>query len=277
MAYVNYVKECITFMEFASDERLSASEQSLWHTLFHLMNQRANGSDWPEGFISIPNARVLLYMNVKEDTLIDARNKLKQRGLIDYIKGDRNKRAPQYRMHYFHAELSTGYAQNGESYPEKSGNDRGNDRGNHPNLNVNLYRNPKPSVYTPDDDGEAEERAREALRQAVAVFIRREFGRDATVAESNRVAMAASVLGMNREMVEEAIKTAGTNGAKSPALYAVRLLNEWHADYIFNARDLDEDRALRDMYNGKLPGVGFVGYDEIEKARERRRMAAEGM
>ncbi|NLD52085.1 MAG: hypothetical protein GX650_04235 [Clostridiales bacterium] len=35
-----------------------------------------------------------------ENALIDARNRLVQRGIIDYRKGMRNSRAPAYRMHY---------------------------------------------------------------------------------------------------------------------------------------------------------------------------------
>ena len=107
MCYVNYVKESMAFMEYASDERISGSEQLLWHALFHIMNQRAKGSDWPEGFISIPNARLLFYAPFGEDTLVAARNKLKQRGLIDFTPGKKNKQAPSYKMHYFSAELST--------------------------------------------------------------------------------------------------------------------------------------------------------------------------
>ena len=111
MAYVNYVREHMTFIEYAADERLSANERLLWYALIHLMNRRANGSDWPEDFISIPNSRILVLVPFGEDTLIDVRNRLAQRGLIDYQKGERNKRAPLYRMHYFHAEPSTGYQQ----------------------------------------------------------------------------------------------------------------------------------------------------------------------
>ena len=53
MPIVNYVREHIRFMEYASDEGLSSSERLLWYALMHVMNQRAQGKVWPDEFIRI--------------------------------------------------------------------------------------------------------------------------------------------------------------------------------------------------------------------------------
>lgn len=255
MCYVNYVKECISFMEYAANERVSASEQSLWHTLFHLMNQRANGSDWPEGFISIPNARVLLYMNVDEKTLSGARNRLVQRGLIEYIKGDRQSRAPQYKMKYFSAELSTDNQQfvygcgnfsgnqGGNQRGNQGGSQRGNQGGNLAHLNVNLYRNPDriPNAYEHDDHEEEEDaRAREAMGRCVDETYQRCLGRDPVPIERQQLIMAATSRDMPCDLVEQAISRAALRSAKSPALYAMELMRDWEYKKIHTVQELVE-------------------------------------
>ena len=82
MPIVNYVREHMRFIEYASDEHLSASERLLWYALMHVMNQRAQGNVWPEEFIRISNERLLTLCPMKYDTLAAARNALKQRGVL---------------------------------------------------------------------------------------------------------------------------------------------------------------------------------------------------
>ena len=101
MPIVNYVREHTRFMEYATDEHLTASERLLWYALMHIMNQRAQGNVWPDGFIRVSNDRLLSYCPMKFDTMAAARNSLKQRGLIEVEKGEKNKKSPAYRMIYF--------------------------------------------------------------------------------------------------------------------------------------------------------------------------------
>ena len=51
MPIVNYVREHRRFIDYASDEQLTSGERLLWYALMEIMNQRAQGRDWPEGFI----------------------------------------------------------------------------------------------------------------------------------------------------------------------------------------------------------------------------------
>ena len=127
MPIVNYVREHIRFMEYATDEHLSASERLLWYALMHIMNQRAQGNVWPDEFIRISNDRLLSYCPMKFDTMASARNGLKQRGLIEFTKGEKNKLSPAYRMIYFYPQYVAPNVENdGESYPENSDNIGGN-------------------------------------------------------------------------------------------------------------------------------------------------------
>lgn len=102
MPIVNYVREHMRFIEYASEENLSASEMLLWYALMHQFNQRAQGNIWPEEFVRIDNDRLLSYLPFGYDALAEARNKLKQRGIIDYVPGERNKKNPTYKITYFY-------------------------------------------------------------------------------------------------------------------------------------------------------------------------------
>lgn len=121
MPIVNYVREHVRFIEYASDEHLTASERLVWYALMHVMNQRAQGNIWPDEFIRVSNDRLLSFCPMKFDTMAAARNSLKQRGLIDMIPGEKNKKSPAYRMIYFYPQYARPETErDGESNPEKS-------------------------------------------------------------------------------------------------------------------------------------------------------------
>lgn len=296
--FVNYVREINAFHRYANDNYLNSGERLLWFGLMDYINSRvANGAEWPGEYVSIPNKGLLSHVPFGEDALIDARNRLKQRGLLEYIPGKKNKEAPKYKIHYFEAKVSTSYQQDfGDCYPENQGNVPGklpgklggnvpgklggNLPGNMPgklthiNPNVNPDRNP--DVYTHDDDDEAEERARTVAREAVDSAFREHFGRSATVAEANRIALVFVNLGMEIDVLREAVRTAAQNGARVPAMYVLRLLEEWSREYIRTASDLDDYRVMRDMHFGHGPfPAETVSFSEMQDARERRREAAQ--
>lgn len=295
--FVNYVREINAFNRFANDNYLSSGERLLWFGLMDYVNLHfASGAEWPGEFISVPNKSLLSHVPFGEDALIDARNRLKQRGLLDYIPGKKNKEAPKYKIHYFAAsQLSTGYQQDSTFYPEKTGNIPGNIGGNMPgniggnvpgnmpgkptNINLNVYSNVNPNVnpnVCEEDDVEEEENARARVREAVDKAFRQNYGRSATIAEANRLALVFVHLGMDIEVLYEAVKTAAQNGARNPAPYVLRLLNEWSAEYIQTVSDLDDYRTMHDMHvgNAYFPS-NTVTFGEMEEARERRRAASE--
>lgn len=170
MPIVNFVREHIRFMEYAADEKLTASERLLWFALMHIMNQRAQGKVWPDDFIRIANDRLLTYCPMKIDTLAKARNGLKQRGLMEFEKGDRNKKSPAYRMIYFFPDVSspdtddadqsnteisynTGYNMGGNAGDNIGGNTGDNTGGNMGNIYINQTRSiPIPSVNSVEEE-----------------------------------------------------------------------------------------------------------------------------
>lgn len=288
---VNYVREINAFHRFANDNYLSSGERLLWFGLMDYINLHfASGPQWPGEFISIPNKGLLSHVPFGEDALFEARNRLKQRGLIEYIPGKKNKEAPQYRMRYFAEKLSTSYQQtypqSEEGYPEKTckvtGNTGGNlggkvagkDGGSVGDINLNV--NPNGNPYEDDDEEAAEESARETARRTVEATFREHFGRSATIAEANRIAVVATQMGMESGVVREAVREAAENGAKNPAMYALAILKSWSTEYIRTADDLADWQIMRDMYEGRGAfDAETVSYTALEEARKRRREAAE--
>ena len=124
MPIVNYVREHTRFMEYACDEKLSSSERLLWYALMHVMNQRAQGNVWPDDFIRISNERLLSLCPMKFDTMANARNGLKQRGLIEVEKGEKNKKSPAYRMIYFYPTYPQAESQGSEGQDHGAGSGR---------------------------------------------------------------------------------------------------------------------------------------------------------
>ena len=175
MPFVNYVKEHNAFIEYAADNGLRPNEILVWESLFHIMNQRANGNYWPDGFIRVKNDRLLTYAPIGFDSLSRARNALAQRGLISYKPGKKNADIPMYELHYLTAvsnpqpqgdivdnpvdnSLYTGfYPQFADNMGYNMGgnirdNIRGNMGGNIGYQYINLNNKPKETETYIDDD-----------------------------------------------------------------------------------------------------------------------------
>lgn len=181
MPCVNYVKEHIAFIEYAADNNLRANEILVWEALFHVMNQRANGNYWPDGFIRVKNDRLLTYAPIGFDSLARARNSLAQRGLISYKPGKKNSEVPMYELHYLTAESnpqlhdnpvdnSVDNSVNNTSYPARYPQNTDNIRGNikdniggnaggnaggklsHQYINLNNRQSNQSETYIDDDD-----------------------------------------------------------------------------------------------------------------------------
>ncbi len=247
MAYVNYIREITRFIGFASDAGLSGNERSFWYALMAIANERANGSDWPEDFMSINNKTLLAKVPFSANKLPEIRNKLKQAGLIDFKPGRRNELAAKYMILYFYPELSTGNAHNVESYHrngDKNGNKDGYKTGNKDgyktgnkdgyktgnkdgNFNVNLNGTPNSNMCEDDVDADADMAAYRAMRGCVSRAFRDEIGRDAQPAELRLISMTALNLGMEQELAVQAIGRAAARGAKSPAAYAAEIMGTW--------------------------------------------------
>ena len=258
MPIVNYVREHIRFIEYASDEKLSSSERLLWYALMHIMNQRAEGNVWPDDFVRISNERLLSLCPLKFDTMASARNKLKQRGLIEVEPGDKNKKSPAYRMIYFYPFPSTPPDEQGDGgcYPNNSDNigdnmggnmgyNAGDNMGGNMGYNMgDMYINNKQG-HIPYANREREEeddanavgivRARESIRRAWI----NAFGREPNHSILNElIDTGINNYEYDAEVLCTAIRLAGLRGASDPLAYVERLMDDWYNNQVWTMDDV---------------------------------------
>ncbi|SIS88882.1 DnaD domain protein [Alicyclobacillus vulcanalis] len=89
---MNYMRELNAFRDWALLNRPSTGEVALWHSLMSINN----ATGWVDWF-TVPNQTLQLLTGLSRQGLERARNRLIQRGLIEYQKGHSN-HAGKYRM-----------------------------------------------------------------------------------------------------------------------------------------------------------------------------------
>ena len=307
MPIVNYVREIERFIEYAADERLTANERCLWYGLMHIFNQRANGNEWPGDFIPITNDRLFTYCPGGFDTLARARNKLKQKKLIDFSPGNRNQAAPRYRMIYFcpgsypeNTDKTEFYPQNTDNIRDNmmdntGGNIRDNIRDNMgdfiPNINKERYTLPNRVLDDEEDDEEDIFRAgaceddpvkdRTERESGIRAAFSRYFGRKAYQSEVESLTWCSHTMRFSVGMVAKAIEIAAREGAVNPVRYVKTILSDWKSEHVLQPHQIDEYQVQEMIRSGKggwAMGTGDAAEDwkiAEEKRKNRWRENAE--
>jgi len=106
MSQVNFVEQFNLIMEYARENCLHGRECMLWLDLFYFANRAATYNaeaqtyEWPDDFFTVSNSELNSFGQFDKRAIETLRNSLKQRGLIDFIKGEKNKRNPAYMFFY---------------------------------------------------------------------------------------------------------------------------------------------------------------------------------
>ena len=155
---VNYVREREAFYDWLSFNTLSPTAQSLWNALFTIYNQKG----WPEGFVKVPDMVIRSYMHVSHDALLDARTQLKNKGLLDFTKGERRASSAAYKLIFFTADSEVCTEKADKAAVNLAGKPADTSKLNvNQNLNVNqtkggrgarVYAGAKLGFLDPDDD-----------------------------------------------------------------------------------------------------------------------------
>lgn len=155
MSKVNFVSEFNLFMRYARDNSLSLRERMLWIALFYIANDRATFNeqtqdyDWPDGFIQVSNGELNLYCCLDKRAIEMLRNGLKQRGIIDFQPGLKNKRNPAYKINYL--SINVGYKKVPNDIPNNTPNSvPNNDTNGVPNNGANSIPNHTPTLTEND-------------------------------------------------------------------------------------------------------------------------------
>ena len=275
MPIVNYIREHEWFIEYAADEGLTPNDIALYDAILTFVNRKAEGNDWPDEFIRIRNDRLLSYCRMGFDAMARSRNKLKQKGVIDYLSGDRNREAPAYKILYRFAE---NYPQKTDKSTDKHTNKNADKSGNksadkisdngadiYPDYNCyTTYRTKKKSDDEEDSyrvresgealmfDGDDPIPDRAGREKAAAEGYRRAFGRAAYAMEIDKLVQVTWMMGFTPDMLDRAMVTAAEYGARNPVEYTMRILNDWKNAGIETPDGADAYRAERDIRAGRI-------------------------
>lgn len=127
MCQVNFLSEFHSIMRYCKNNSLPLRERMLWIALFYIANDRAiydattGAYDWPDDYFAVSNNELSLYCCLDKRGIDDLRNKLQQRGLIRFLKGEKNKRNPAYMLNYL--SVNVGYKSVPNDVPNISPND----------------------------------------------------------------------------------------------------------------------------------------------------------
>ena len=106
MSQINFVDEFRSIMETCRRESLPAKPRLLWIALFYLANDRARKDqqtgtwEWPDDFFPVNNAELAIHCPLEKRAMLEARNRLKQLGVIDFRSGDNANRPAKYLIRY---------------------------------------------------------------------------------------------------------------------------------------------------------------------------------
>ncbi len=89
--YMNYIQLINLFWQTRREVRITSVEADLYFFLL----QESNNRDWENPF-ECPNGLICVTIGVTEKTMIEARNRLQQKGLIKFESGKRKMKSPVY-------------------------------------------------------------------------------------------------------------------------------------------------------------------------------------
>lgn len=90
---MNYIVQLNQFWKLRRSKRITSIQADLYYFLL----QECNGKDWENPF-ECSNKLICASIGISEPTLIDARNRLKQYGLIEFKPGKRSEMSPVYEL-----------------------------------------------------------------------------------------------------------------------------------------------------------------------------------
>ena len=290
MSQQNFVEQFRLFMEYARKNSMHSRECMLWVSLFYLANEEATYNaetqtyEWPDEFFEVSNGELNSYGRFDKQAVESLRNRLKQRGLIDFIKGNRNSATPMYKINYFikagnkiipNNTPNSHSNNNANHIPNNTPNNHSNSSANHiPNntpfiLNIN---NTIPgdsgigSGYFDDEEEQEEERsarARARAQEEVLGAWKTFYGREPAPFVVDELAQRVVTLEFDDGVISEAIRAAAWRNASSPMDYIASLLADWSKHHVKTTRDLEEYSVLYASQCGKL------GYTAQREAGDR--------
>lgn len=296
MSQINFVAEFRAIMETCRRDSVSGRTRLLWIALFYLANDRAREDEqtgaweWPDEFFPVNNAELATHCPLEKRAMLEARNRLKQMGVIDFKAGDNAMKPAKYRMKYLSASQWCKNAPQGvpqgvpQHAPQGVSQHVPQDVPYYININRDTGINPRERDEDDDEEDVIRAGAREdedpiTDRVERGAEIRRgfqfAFGRSPLPAELERLISSSWRMKFLPVMVSLALQKAAGQGAGSPVDYTLEILDDWRRNEVRTPEQADEYQVEYLTENGKcgLYGSGdhAEDYRRREEARERRR------
>lgn len=297
MSQINFVAEFRAIMETCRRDSVPGRTRLLWIALFYLANDRAledeqtGAWEWPDEFFPVNNAELATHCPLEKRALLEARNRLKQMGVIDFKAGDNAMKPAKYRMKYLSASQWCKNAPQGvpQGVPQHApqGVPQHVPQGVPYYININKDTGINPRERDEDDDEEDVIRAGAGEEEPDPVTDRGErgaeiargfkfaFGRIPLPAELERLISSSWRMRFMPVMVSLALQRAAGRGAGSAVNYTLEILDDWRQNEVRTPEQADEYQVEYLAENGKygLYGSGDPAedYRRREEARERRR------
>ena len=295
MSQINFVAEFRAIMETCRRDSVPGRTRLLWIALFYLANDRAQEDEqtgaweWPDDFFPVNNAELATHCPLEKRAMLEARNRLKQMGVIDFKAGDNAMKPAKYRVKYL--SVCQRYKNAPHEVPQQVPQEvpqqapQSAPQGVPCYININRDTGINPGGRDEDDDDEDVIRA--GAREENPITDRAErgaeirkgfkfaFGRMPLPAELERLIISSWRMRFLPVMVSLALQKAAGRGAGSPVDYALEVLDDWRRNEVRTPEQVDEYQVEYLTNNGKygLYGSGDPAedYRRREEARERRR------
>lgn len=293
MSQINFVAEFRAIMEACRRDSVPGRTRLLWIALFYLANDRAQEDEqtgaweWPDEFFPVNNAELATHCPLEKRALLEARNRLKQMGVIDFKAGDNAMKPAKYRMKYLSASQWCKNAPQGvpQGVPQHApqGVPQHAPQGVPYYININKDTGINPRERDEDDDEEDVIRARareeddpitdRAEREGdICAAFARFVGRRPYPAELERLVWCSHAMHFLPVMAAKAIEIAAGSGAEKPAQYAMKILEDWKNNDVMQPHQISGYQWDEDIQRGKAPVFAGTG-DSVEdwKIREMHR------
>ena len=242
MSQINFVAEFRAIMETCRRDSVPGRTRLLWIALFYLANDRAREDEqtgaweWPDDFFPVNNAELATHCPLEKRAMLEARNRLKQMGVIDFKAGDNAMKPAKYRIKYLSVCQRYKNAPQGapqevpQQVPQQVPQSAPQGVPCYININRDTGINPGGRDEDDDDDDVICAGAREeddpitdrAERGAeIARGFRYAFGRSPLPAELERLISCSWRMGFKPVMVSLALQRAAGRGAGSAVDYTL--------------------------------------------------------
>lgn len=131
-------------------------------------------------------------------------------------------------------------------------------------------------LYDDDEDDDNRARTREGTDGTAWYMIesgfRRSFGRAPTKTETDRLTLAAGMMGFSPEMICLACEKAAAYGARTPVRYITAILEEWQREHVQTPEEAEQYQFMADAAAGRNEYGAADTPGKMAAEREARRI-----